>query len=285
MWLPFNKGGYIFLGIAKWGLGLLPVDRHIVITGPTRSGKTSLAKKLIRRFKIPALILDWHGEYEGLKIGASRLKISLEKIDKKLLSEILGLSLNLSEASIYFLYRAIRGYSIKNMQDVIAALEDFLVTTKSEVEMKAAIARRLEYVIDVFDKGVVPIEALFRTTKVVAIDLSRLRLYEEKVLVSLFVLTSLYNHLFEGGVTKRPTRLLVVDEAQNILKRGDVVKYLVFESAKYGLRVVLVTNEFPPQDILIHSYLLVTKPHYTYNLKTKRTTFVKDHEIKELWII
>jgi hypothetical protein len=115
------------------------------------------------------------------------------------------------------------------------------------------------------------------------VDLSRLRLYEEKVLIALFVLASLYNHLFEKGVAKRPERLLVVDEAQNIMKRGDVVRYLVFESAKYGLRVVLVSNEMPPQDLLVHGTHIITQPHYTYNLKVKRSAVLRNNEAEELW--
>lgn len=178
-------------------------------------------------------------------MDARLLKISIENFDKKLLAEILGLALNLNEPSVYFLYRAIRQRRLAALRDIVAALEDFLVTTRSEVEMKAAIARRLEYILDVFEGGRIPLEKLFTTKKTVAVDLSRLRLYEEKVLIALFVLASLYNHLFEKGVAKRPERLLVVDEAQNIMKRGDVVRYLVFESAKYGLRVVLVSNEMP----------------------------------------
>jgi hypothetical protein len=97
------------------------------------------------------------------------------------------------------------------------ALDNFLVTTRSEVEMKAAIARRLEYILDVFEGGRIPLEKLFSTKKRVAVDLSKLRLYEDKVLVALFILASLYNYLFERGEAKRPERLLVIDEAQNII--------------------------------------------------------------------
>jgi hypothetical protein len=86
--------------------------------------------------------------------------------------------------------------------------------------MKAAIARRLEYILDVFEGGRIPLEKLFSAKKRIAVDLSRLRLYEEKVLVALFILASLYNYLFERGVAKRPERLLVIDEAQNIINRA-----------------------------------------------------------------
>jgi chloramphenicol 3-O-phosphotransferase len=48
----------IFIGIGKRGPVFLPLDRHVIITGPTRSGKTSLAKKIIKRAGLPALVLD-----------------------------------------------------------------------------------------------------------------------------------------------------------------------------------------------------------------------------------
>jgi Domain of unknown function DUF87. len=275
----------VFIGLGKRGPVYLSLDRHIVITGPTRSGKTTLAKKLIKRSGLPALVVDWHGEYELPRVDARRLKISIKRFDKKLLAEILGLALNLNEPSVYFLYRAIRQYPLAALRDVVTALDDFLVTTRSEVEMKAAIARRLEYIIDVFEDGAISLEKLFKVKKAVAVDLSKLRLYEEKVLIALFILASLYNYLFERGVAGGPERLLVVDEAQNIVKRGDVVKHLVFESAKFGLRVVLVSNEMPPQELLVHAIHIITQPHYTYNIKIKRSALIKNNKIEELWII
>lgn len=275
----------IVIGMGARGLVRLPLDRHVVITGPTRSGKTRLAKKILKRSGLPAVVLDWHGEYSGVRLDARLLKFDVGKFDKKLLAELIGLGLNLNEPSIYFLYRAIKSAKISTLGDVVKALDDFLVATRSEVEMKAAIIRRLEYVADVFEKGKVPIDAVFKTRRVAVIDLSRLRLYEEKVLASLFVLASLYNHLAERGISNKPNALLVVDEAQNILKRGDVVKYLFFESAKYGLRVVLVTNEMPHGDILVHSYVVMTRPHFTYDFKTKRSALIRDNKAEELWII
>ncbi len=281
--LSLNDG--VFIGIGKRGPVYLPLDRHIIITGPTRSGKTRLAKRLIKRSGLPALILDWHNEYQWLRVDARWLKISIEKFDKKLLAEILGLALNLNEPSVYFLYRAIRHQPLYTLRDVVTALDNFLVTTRSEVEMKAAIARRLEYILDVFEGGRIPLEKLFSTKKKVSVDLSKLRLYEEKVLVALFILASLYNYLFERGAAKGPERLLVIDEAQNIINRGDVVKYLIFESAKYGLRVVLVSNEMPPQDLLVHSTQIITQPHYVYNLKIKRSAIIRNNRVEELWLM
>ncbi len=272
----------VLIGIGKLKPVFLPLDRHIVITGPTRSGKTRLARRIVAWSRRPTVVLDWHGEYPYRKIDARWLKIELD-IDKKWLSEILGISLNLNEPSIYFLYRAIKKAEVKTFQDVVAALDDFLVTTRSEVEMKAAIARRLEYVADVFESGYIPMAKVFTTRKPVAIDLAKLKLYEERVLVSLFVLTSLYFHYINRPVSNRVEMLLVVDEAQNILKRGDVVKYLIFETAKFGLRVVLVTNEMPQPDLLVHSSIVVTKPHFVYRLDTKRSVLIRDNNFEEIW--
>ncbi|MFN7105903.1 MAG: ATP-binding protein [Pyrobaculum sp.] len=276
--------GGIFIGLDVFRPVFLPLDRHVVITGPTRSGKTKLAVKIVKRARRPAVVLDWHGEYPHLKIDPRWLKIDLN-FDKKLLSEVLGISLNLNEPSIYFLYRAIKRAEVRTIQDVITALDNFLVATKSEVEMKAAIARRLEYVAEVFDGGVLPIEALFKTKRPISVDLSKLRLYEERVLVSLFVLTSLYFYLSRGGLSREAKMLLVVDEAQNILGRGEVVKYLVYESAKFGLRVVLVSNEMPPHGLLVHSTLIITKPHFTYRLDVEGSVLIKDNKFEKIWII
>jgi serine kinase of HPr protein (carbohydrate metabolism regulator) len=68
--LSLNDG--VFIGIGKRGPVYLPLDRHIIITGPTRSGKTRLAKRLIKRSGLPALILDWQGRpnrYEDVGVS------------------------------------------------------------------------------------------------------------------------------------------------------------------------------------------------------------------------
>ncbi|MCY0891583.1 MAG: DUF87 domain-containing protein [Pyrobaculum arsenaticum] len=282
MW---RLGGGVFVGFRLTGPAFLPLDRHVVIAGSTRSGKTRLAKKIVARARLPAVVLDWHGEYGGVSVDPHLLKISIEGLDKKLLCEILGLALNLNEPSVYFLYRAVRNRELRTLRDVVVALDEFLVSTKSEVEMKAAIARRLEYVIDVFEGGRVPADLVFRSRRVVSVDLSSLKLYEERVLVILFVLASLYNYLFSRGIAKGVERLLVIDEAQNVLRRGDVVKHLVFESGKYGLRVVFVTNEMPPPEILVHSTLVVTRPHRVYNLEVRGSALLRDDSVERIWIV
>ncbi|ACB39402.1 helicase HerA domain-containing protein [Pyrobaculum neutrophilum] len=279
-------GEGVLVGL-RWGVPVfLPLDRHVVVLGPTRSGKSRLAKKIVRRSGLPALILDWVGEYDlGLRVDARHLRYDLRGFDKKLLAEIIGLSLNLNEPSIYFLYRAVRNAEVKRIGDVLEALESFLVTSRAEVEMRAAIARRLEYIVEVLERGRVPLDLLLRLRRTVVIDLSRLRLYEEKVLVSLFVLALLYDRVQKEGVSRQPRKLLVVDEAQNVIKRGDVVRHLVFESAKFGLRVLLVTNEVPPDDVLVHSYIIITRPHMMYKLQTKRSALVIDNKVVEMKIV
>ncbi|ABL87328.1 AAA ATPase [Pyrobaculum islandicum DSM 4184] len=276
----------VFVGL-RWGFPVfLPLDRHVVILGPTRSGKSRLAKKIVKRSGLPALILDWVGEYDvGLRVDARLLKYDFRNFDKKLLTEIIGLSLNLNEPSIYFLYRAIRNAEIRKIGDVLEALESFLVTSRAEVEMRAAIARRLEYIVEVLERGKIPLDLLLKLKRTVVIDLSKLRLYEEKVMISLFVLALLYDRMQREGVSHRPRKLLIVDEAQNVLKRGEVVRHLVFESAKFGLRVILVTNEVPPDDVLIHSYIVITKPHVMYKFQLKKSAVVIDNRVIELKIV
>lgn len=275
----------VFIGLSKWGPVILHLDRHVLILGPTRSGKTRLAQKIIKRSKLPALVVDWHGEYPFMRIDARLLKLELEKFDKKLLTEIIGLSLNLNEPSIYLLYKAIKDASISNIADVLTAVDNFLAATRAEAEMKAAIARRLEYIVDAFSGGRVPLHSLFKTKKVVAVDLSSLALTEERILVASFLLAALYNFMVRSGAPAAgPKRLVVVDEAQYILKYN-VITHILFETAKFGLRAVIISNQMPPPEVVVHATVVITKPHYVYNINSKSSVVIRNNEITPLWIL
>ncbi|WP_054842526.1 DUF87 domain-containing protein [Vulcanisaeta distributa] len=129
----------------------VPLDKHLCILGPTRGGgKSSLVKAMIKgglRRKYVVTVLDWHGEYSGLlpTLPTSAINIDLEKIPPKLLTEILGFGLGLNEPSMYMLYRMIRDGNYTNFNDLISKIDNYLVSTRTEAEMKAAILRRLEY--------------------------------------------------------------------------------------------------------------------------------------------
>lgn len=261
----------------------LPLDKHVTIIGPTRSGKTTTAKRIVKRSRIKTIVLDWNGEYDyGVKVPANALTLDLSKLSKKLISELIGLSLDLNEPSIYFLYRAIKDYIINNFDDILNALDSYLTTTKSETEMKAAIMRRVEYVVDAIRRGKIPMELILKTKKNIIIDLSFLTLIEEKILISLLVLAYLYNYFQHAGVSLKPRLFVVIDEAQNILERGAVVRHLITEIAKYGVRLILVTNILPPRELLVHTNVIITKSHYFYDSNIKEPSIIISDKPKKI---
>ncbi|WP_148678347.1 ATP-binding protein [Vulcanisaeta distributa] len=244
----------------------VPLDKHLCILGPTRGGKSSLVKAMIRELhrKYVVTVLDWHGEYAGLlpTLPTSAINIDLEKIPPKLLTEILGFGLGLNEPSMYMLYRMIRDGNYTSFSDLISKIDNYLVSTRTEAEMKAAILRRLEYSAMNIGKGIVSIESLMEGDAV--IDLSDLTIIEEKRLVSSLILAALYMHYMRRGLIEKGVRhVLIIEEAQNILDMGgptySIIDHIIMELAKYGLRTILVSNAVPKSSILKHCNIVLFK--------------------------
>ncbi len=244
----------------------IPLDKHLCILGPTRGGKSSLVKAMIKELsqKYVVTALDWHGEYAGIlpTLPTTAINIDLEKIPPKLLTEILGFGLGLNEPSMYMLYRIIRDGEYSSFNDLIRKIDNYLVNTRTEAEMKAAILRRLEYSAMNIGKGIVGIEALMESDAVV--DLSDLTIIEEKRLVSSLILAALYmNYMRRGLIERRVRHVLIIEEAQNLLDVNgasySIVDHVIMELAKYGLRTILVSNVVPKSLILKHCNIILFK--------------------------
>ncbi|WP_069807460.1 ATP-binding protein [Vulcanisaeta thermophila] len=244
----------------------LPLNKHICILGPTRSGKSSLVRAMVNRLsrKYVVTVLDWHGEYSGLltTVPVNAIRINLRGIPPKLLTEILGFGLNLNEPSMYLLYRIIRDGDYESLSDIIDKVNNYLVNTRAEAEMKAGILRRLEYVAGNLDGGVIDIKLLTRSDAV--IDLSDLTIIEEKRLVMAFLLASLYVHYMREGIIRRGvSHVLVIEEAQNLVGNDSsgftIVDHILMETGKYGVRAVLVSNAIPRTSLLKHCNIIMFK--------------------------
>ncbi len=250
----------------RWGLVpyRLKLNRHICIYGPTRSGKTSFIRALVRELakNFVVTVLDWHGEYVGLEnvpsIPYNMLNLNLEDMPRKLLAEVLGHGLGLTEASMYLLYRVLKNARIESPQDILKVVDEYFAVTRAEAEMKAAILRRLEYVLTGLTSGIVDISLL--TEYSCSIDLSNLVVIEEKRLAASLILAMLYVYYMNNGLVRHtPRHFIIVEEAQNILGQGTILDHILLELAKYGVRVVLVTNVLPSSYILKHCTLILFK--------------------------
>ncbi len=249
--------------------GILPcvlnLNKHICVFGPTRSGKTSfvryLAYRLSRRYIVT--VLDWHGEYTDIDnivtVEYDLVHIDVSKIPLKLLVEILGHGLGLNEPSMYLLYRILKNSKVEDIADIVKAVEEYFVTTRTEAEMKAAILRRLEYVLSRMKLGVLEPDVL--VSESCCIDLSGLTVIEEKKLASSLILAMLYVYYMSNGVVCRdPRHFVIIEEAQNLLDSPNSILYhILLELAKYGLRVILITNSLPDPTLLAHCNLIMFK--------------------------
>jgi len=151
------------------------LNRHLIILGSTGAGKTTTAKKIIkkvmRRVNKPIYIFDMHGEYNDLSINEKE-KIETIKFDEKtsfnifdpwtipakryivFLVNTLKDILELSEPQAYILLRALeeeyqeRGYFEKNrkelpippdINDVIERIQKLQPRSRFDYEVKVAL--------------------------------------------------------------------------------------------------------------------------------------------------
>ncbi|NPA69777.1 MAG: ATP-binding protein [Crenarchaeota archaeon] len=281
-----RNGGNCEILIGRSGITpcVLNFNRHLCVYGPTRSGKTSfiryLARKLARKYIVT--ILDWHGEYLDIEnivnVEYNLVHIDVSKIPLKLLVEVLGHGLGLNEPSMYLLYRILKNSKVEDIADIVKAVEEYFVTTRTEAEMKAAILRRLEYVLSNMRMGIIEPDML--VSESCCIDLSGLTVIEEKKLASSLILAILYVYYMSNGVVCRdPRHFIIIEEAQNLLDSNSILYHIILELAKYGVRVILVTNTLPDSSILAHCNIIVFKlrPELMKNM-------VMSDEIRELMI-
>jgi hypothetical protein len=151
------------------------LNRHLIILGSTGAGKTTMAKKIIKkvmkRIQKPIYIFDMHGEYNDLSINEKE-KIEIVRFDEKtsfnifdpwtipakryivFLVNTLKDILELSEPQAYILLRALeeeyqeRGYFEKNrkelpippdINDVIERIQKLQPRSRFDYEVKVAL--------------------------------------------------------------------------------------------------------------------------------------------------
>jgi GTPase SAR1 family protein len=254
-------------------LGIIPfkdVRRHLMILGSTGSGKTTIAKDIVRRAvgeNVKVTILDWKGEYVDYVRGATVIRRtnlwdvggrnSAEKavIAVEMLREVTRDIADVSSASATLLLKELaRLYSEKGTpttKDVVDRVDRFMQNALTErrlaeANMAAAILRRL-YWLQIDEERTD--QNIHGSPDVVVYDLSSTGSNYLKTLYSLAILSRKYYEALRRGPVDRLAEVIVSEECQNYVRgrRFDdppsIGERIVNELRSYGVGVLLITPD------------------------------------------
>ncbi|MEM3326993.1 MAG: AAA family ATPase, partial [Thermoproteus sp.] len=86
----------------------------------------------------------------------------------------------------------------------------------------------------------------------------------------------------KNKITKNIELIVIIDEAQNVLSMN-IIKHIVTEMAKYGIRAILVTNTLPSEDIMAHTNIIIVKPHISYKLNINHSSIIINDKIYKIY--
>jgi len=250
-------------------LGVIPVKelrRHALILGPTGSGKTTIAKRIVEmvaKRNVRVTIIDWKGEYVNYVRGATivrkinvwdvggRSPAERAVIAVELLREVTRDVADISSASATLLLKELvklyeRG--TPTTKDVVEKLERYMQNALlerrlAEANMAAALLRRLYWLLVDEER---PDENVQGDPAVTVYDLSSVGSSYLKTLYSLTVLTKKYYEALRRGPTDELSEIIIAEECQNYVRtrRTDdppsIGERATFELRGFGIGIVLV---------------------------------------------
>jgi energy-coupling factor transporter ATP-binding protein EcfA2 len=251
--------------------GLIPIEdlkRHVVVLGPTGSGKTTVAKvianKVLTKDNVSLIVIDWKGEYvQHLPDATIVRKIAniwdvpgdnpqeRALVAAELIREAARDVIDISPPSALLLLRVLEEEYRKGVpttETVMAILDRYAQIAQregryAEANMYLALLRRL-YVILV-DEGR-QAQNVEGDPQIVVYDLSQLPSVYIKTLYANYVLATLYRSAVKAGTSDRLKVLLIAEEAQNYVRprRRDelpsIGERLIFELRAFGVGAVLI---------------------------------------------
>jgi GTPase SAR1 family protein len=249
--------------------GLIPLSelvRHMVVLGPTGSGKTTVAKtvleKAVKEGK-PAVIIDWKGEYAQFISGATIIR----KIDNvwnvpgesarekalvavELIREMSRDTVEITPPSSLLLLRVLteeyeRG--VPTTEKIVKVLERHAEIAQregryAESNMYLALIRRL-FILLVDEER--KAENAYVESQITIYDLGSIPSIHLKTLYSNYVLMSIYRESTRSKADGLRT-IVVAEEAQNYVpsrRAGElptIAERIVYELRSYGVGVILV---------------------------------------------
>jgi energy-coupling factor transporter ATP-binding protein EcfA2 len=250
--------------------GIIPLNtltRHLVVLGPTGSGKTTVAKTVLQRALREgksAVIIDWKGEYAQLLPNATIIRkipniwdvpgdSAREKalVAVELIREMSKDTVEISPPSSLLLLRVLTEEYEKGVpttEKMVKVLERHAEIAQregryAESNMYLALVRRL-FILLVDEER--KAENVRGSSELVVYDLGGLPSIYLKTLYSGYVLASVYREAMKAGMSDGLKTLLIAEEAQNYIfarrpgETPSMAERTVYELRSFGVGVVLV---------------------------------------------
>ena len=248
-------------------------NRHLLLFGPTGSGKTSTALRAIElslKSGVDVVVIDWKGEYSGKIAGATVVRKfnlleppdwSNAELHAMIVTDILRDVLELTEPMCYALYEELsRMYeegaaSFTRLLELLKIRRGGMLAMRNYAEARIAeglIRRLLPLVLDERREA----KNLRGSDRVVIYDLSELPTHQLRCLYAEIILWRLYNEARAKGAALQLGRLIVAEESQNYVRSRrfeqlpSIGERIVNELRAYGYGFILIAPD--PYQLPLH---------------------------------
>ncbi|OYT56484.1 MAG: hypothetical protein B6U76_03610 [Desulfurococcales archaeon ex4484_217_2] len=261
------------------------VNYHILITGTSGTGKSSLARKLVKelyyKWRIPSLILDPHNEYislvkelGGVVVDASEISVNPLELDgaspreravqvADTLQRVFRLG-NLQRAILEDLIEeayAEKGILLDDEEtwnNTPPTFQTLLKVVEKKIEYAESSAERSRYeslkpylrmlASTIFRNTTIEFSEILSKPSVIA--MAKLPGDYVKSILSETILRKIAHKMYLTGKKNTLNNYVVIDEAHRLYRRGvepSLVAKLMMESRKFGIGFIIITQQ--PLDI------------------------------------
>ncbi len=230
---------------------------NTIVVGRSGSGKSTVTKKLVKffyQYGYSVLILDFHGEYNGLDENFVRVDLwssdyyldlnsiqGDEEFKAQLVADAFKSVFSIGERQYSILYDALTDYFLTGTDSDLAGSVSKNIAGLEGSTSDTSVLGLIQYVrqLERFFKGEKPVNLLLNSSSSIVIDMSKVPGIHLKLALSEFILRIIYNTMMSDNTGAR--RVIVVEEAHHF-SDSSILGKLYSEARKFGLAIIGVAQ-------------------------------------------